>query len=83
MASNYKKKGKILQAIGRGLRLHKDKEYLNIFDLIDDLIIKIDKPNRIRYTNHSVRQFAERAKIYVAQEFDYKLSQYQIKTGNL
>ena len=79
MASNYKKKGKILQAIGRGLRLHKDKEFLNIFDLIDDLIIKIDKPKRIRYTNHSVRQFAERAKVYVAQEFDYKLSQYRIK----
>ena len=34
--SSYKSKIKILQAIGRGLRTHEDKERVKIWDMIDD-----------------------------------------------
>ncbi len=36
-ASSGKAKIKILQSIGRGLRLHKNKNKLNIFDVADQL----------------------------------------------
>jgi hypothetical protein len=29
-----------MQSIGRGMRLHKDKEYVNIYDFIDDFRAK-------------------------------------------
>jgi superfamily II DNA or RNA helicase len=50
---------KIIQAIGRGLRLHKDKKLLIIFDLCDNLIF-------------SEKQSKHRMNIYEKQQIDYK-----------
>lgn len=50
---------KIIQAIGRGLRLHKNKKILIIFDLCDNLI-------------YSEKQSKHRMNIYEQQKIDYK-----------
>ena len=67
--SGYKSKVKVLQSIGRGLRLHKDKKYLKLFDLVDDLSFQ-DKKNGIRFINHSIKQSKEREKLYTQQGWD-------------
>jgi superfamily II DNA or RNA helicase len=47
-----------LQSIGRGLRLHSDKEMLTVYDLVDS-------------TKFAVRHFQERVKIYDSEGFSY------------
>lgn len=83
-ASGYKKKGKILQSLGRGLRLHKTKEYLCLYDIVDDLIFKtiinIDGIiKKIKYENYSVKHFKLRNKIYNEQGFEIIPKSYLLK----
>lgn len=70
-ASGYKSRIKVLQSIGRGLRLHKNKTHLVLIDLVDDLSFT-SKADDIRYVNHSVRHFKERSKIYSDQGFSHQ-----------
>lgn len=74
-ASNYKKQGKILQAIGRSLRLHKTKEVARMFDIVDDLTFK---KNKVRYYNYALKQIKERITLYKSKEFNYKLKEYRL-----
>ena len=71
-ASPYKSQIKVLQSIGRGLRVADDKEQLNVFDIVDDLSYN----NRENYT---LKHFKERVKIYNEQEFDYDIIPVKLK----
>ena len=62
-ASPYKSKFKVLQSIGRGLRLNKNKEICNIYDFIDDF----------RYNgknNYLFEHFKNRYKLYKYEGFN-------------
>lgn len=77
-ASGYKSKVKVIQSIGRGLRKYKDKVFLKLFDIIDDLAIN-DKKRKIKYLNYSLLHYIERNKIYNKEQFSVKLSEYDLK----
>lgn len=64
---------KTLQAIGRGLRLHKSKEYVTLYDIADDLQYKSRE-------NHTLKHFIERIKIYVSEQFNYRLHKIRLST---
>lgn len=53
----------VLQSIGRGLRLHKDKERMVLWDIIDDLRYK-------KSENYSYLHGIERLSIYRKEQFD-------------
>lgn len=68
-ASSYKAKIKVLQSIGRGLRVHKSKKKLILWDLVDDLRWKT-KDGKVK-DNNVFRHFKIRLKYYRQKEFDY------------
>jgi superfamily II DNA or RNA helicase len=55
---------RLLQSIGRGLRVSEKKKTLKVYDIVDDLCWKSHK-------NHIYRHFEERVKIYKKEKFDY------------
>lgn len=57
----FKSKIKVLQAIGRGLRKHIDKQYVTVYDIGDDL-----------GQNFTVDHLVERVQIYIKERFKYK-----------
>lgn len=57
---------KILQAIGRILRLHKTKKTVVAYDIADDLIWKSKE-------NFTIKHFKERIKLYNKEGFEYKM----------
>lgn len=65
-----KSKIKVLQSIGRMLRMHDDKTEAVLYDIVDDLSYKSHK-------NYTLKHFVERVKIYDAEKFDYKF--YNVK----
>jgi superfamily II DNA or RNA helicase len=69
-ASPSKSKIRVLQSIGRGLRLGDNKTHMTLYDISDDLRIN-------DYVNHTLKHFSERVKIYRAEEF--KVSNYNIE----
>jgi len=71
LASPYKGQIKILQSIGRGLRLHETKTHLTVYDIGDDLQYKNHK-------NHTLKHFIIRLKIYLKENFDPKI--YKVTT---
>ena len=56
---------KVLQAIGRILRLSKNKVGSIVYDIVDDLRMK-------GFENFSYRHYKERCKLYSSEDFDYK-----------
>jgi len=65
-ASPTKSVIRLLQSIGRGLRVSEKKKTLKVYDIVDDLSWKSHK-------NHVYRHFEERVKIYKKEKFDYKI----------
>lgn len=66
-ASPSKSKIKVLQSIGRMLRMHKEKEEATLYDIVDCLQYKSHK-------NFTLKHFEERCKIYDAEKFDYTIT---------
>ena len=62
---------RILQSIGRGLRLHKDKERMVLIDIVDDLKYKKSK-------NYTLDHFEERLRIYQLEQFPIKIIELNI-----
>lgn len=62
---------RILQSIGRGLRLHKDKERMILIDIVDDLKYKKSK-------NYTLDHFEERLRIYQIEQFPIKIIEVNI-----
>lgn len=75
-ASSYKSKIKVLQSIGRGLRTHKSKKCMYLYDLIDDLTW-IKRTGTIGH-NHVYKHFLERAKYYKEQGFKCYVKEIKI-----
>lgn len=71
-ASPSKSKIKVLQSIGRMLRMHETKEAAILYDIIDDLSYKSHK-------NYTLNHFEERSKIYDAEQFDYSIHVVPLK----
>ena len=66
-ASPSKSKIKVLQSIGRMLRLHKEKqEGAILYDIVDDLSYK-------SHQNYTLKHFIERTKIYDSEQFEYQI----------
>lgn len=72
-ASPSKSKIKVLQSIGRLLRLHVDKQEAILYDIVDDFSIG-------SYQNYTLRHFQERLKIYNQEKFPYKIYTVEIKS---
>ena len=72
-ASPYKSQIRVLQSIGRGLRIAGDKEQLNLFDISDDLSYN----NRQNFT---LKHFGSRIEIYNQEEFDYEIIPITLKS---
>ena len=70
-ASPSKSQIRVLQSIGRGLRLSDDGINTKVFDIADDLHWKSKK-------NYTLTHAAERIKIYSKEKFDYKLHDINI-----
>lgn len=71
-ASSYKSKVKVLQSIGRELRLHPNKDGAILFDVGDNFKYK-------KAQNTTYKHFVERIKLYEKEQFDYKLKGVNIK----
>lgn len=65
-SSPSKSRVRVLQSIGRGLRLFEGKDYCTLFDLSDDLTYNGNQ-------NFTLRHFYERLKIYNSEQFEYKV----------
>ena len=71
-ASPTKAKVRVLQSIGRGLRLSKRKTMVTLYDLADDLSIW-NKSGTMVHDNYSLQHFTERINFYNTEQFDYRL----------
>jgi superfamily II DNA or RNA helicase len=69
-ATPSKSQVKVLQSIGRGLRLSDDGSTTNLFDIADDLSMK-------GHRNFTLNHSGERIKIYTKEGFRYKV--YPVK----
>ncbi len=65
-ASPTKSKIRVLQSLGRGLRLGDSKSKATLYDLADDFSYKERK-------NFTLNHFMERVGFYTEQEFDYEI----------
>ena len=71
-ASPSKSQIRVLQSIGRGLRKSDDGSIAQLYDIADDLHWKGRK-------NYTLEHSAERVKMYVKQEFNYKIYEVDLK----
>jgi superfamily II DNA or RNA helicase len=69
--SPSKSRIRVLQSIGRGLRLHASKEFMTLIDISDDMTWK-------SYVNSTYKHFEERLKIYNNEGFNYKLYRVEL-----
>jgi superfamily II DNA or RNA helicase len=70
-ASSYKSKIKILQSIGRGLRLHEEGKVFVLYDLVDNFARK-------SYINHSVKHYVQRFRYYTKAKLNYIVKELRI-----
>lgn len=66
LTESYKSEVIIKQSLGRGMRLLKGKDFVNIFDLVDDFRIG-------KYINYLYKHGIDRVEIYNNEKFDYKI----------
>jgi superfamily II DNA or RNA helicase len=71
-ASPSKSQIRVLQSLGRGLRLGDGKEHCTLYDIGDDLAFK-------KHKNFCLLHAVERIKMYAKQQFNYKLIKVDIK----
>lgn len=76
-AASYKSEIKVLQSIGRSLRLWNDKEHATLYDLVDNLKY-IDKDHGIWYSNSTLEHGKKRFDIYKEQKFEVETIEYNI-----
>ena len=71
-ASPSKSKIKVLQSIGRMLRLHDTKQQAVLYDIVDDLSVG-------KHVNFTYKHFIDRTRIYDKENFDYKIYTVPLK----
>lgn len=69
-ASPTKAKVRVLQSIGRGLRLSKRKNKVTLYDISDDLSI-LNRSGGYSWQNYSLQHFIERVGFYNAERHPY------------
>jgi superfamily II DNA or RNA helicase len=79
-ASPTKAKIRVLQSIGRGLRLSKRKTKVTLFDVADDLSSWNKAGTEVR-DNYSLQHFTERVGYYNSEQFDYKLRKIHLEAA--
>lgn len=72
-ASPSKGRIRVLQSIGRGLRLHESKSKMQLYDIADDLRRSDSSP-----VNHTLKHLYERVKLYNEQKFQYRITRIEI-----
>jgi len=72
-ASPSKSRYRVLQSIGRGLRLHASKKVVYVMDLIDDA-------HQRSYVNYCYKHWAHRAKFYQEESFPIETYAHTIHT---
>lgn len=65
-ASPSKSRYRVLQSIGRGLRLHESKKVVYVMDIIDDA-------HDVKYHNYAYKHWFERVKFYTEEQFPVEL----------
>lgn len=70
-ASPSKSRIRVLQSIGRQLRVSQDKTVARLYDIGDDLSWK-------NWKNYTLRHMNERMRLYEAEGFEYKLVRIQL-----
>jgi superfamily II DNA or RNA helicase len=73
-SSPSKSRIRVLQSIGRGLRVGDNKDTATLFDISDDFTYKSRQ-------NFTLRHFMERINIYNEEEFDYDIKKISIDKG--
>jgi len=69
-ASSYRSKIKVLQSIGRGLRKHKTKNKLIVWDIVDDLTwVHQWGEKKVLHVNHVFKHWKDRVRYYKKQGF--------------
>lgn len=63
---------RVLQSIGRGLRVHNQKDGLVVYDIADDL-------RHGKKDNHTYNHFVDRLGIYTKEEFDYTIEEVPLE----
>ena len=71
-AAPSKSKIRILQSIGRGLRISDTKTTATLYDIADDL-------TQGKRPNYTIGHFVERMKTYNEEKFDYKIYNIKLK----
>jgi hypothetical protein len=71
-ASPSKSKIRVLQSVGRSLRLHKNKTHATLIDFIDDLRIGSS-------VNHTFRHAEQRVQYYAAERFPYTFHEFDLE----
>lgn len=73
----------VKQAIGRGLRLHETKEYLQLFDIVDDLRIKYKEDGKWKtYVNYSIKHAKDRILFYKSLGFEVEIKKIKLRENN-
>jgi superfamily II DNA or RNA helicase len=67
--ASYKSMIKILQSIGRGLRKHDTKEFVTVWDCVDDL--RYREGNKL-IKNYCFKHWEQRKEYYLEQEFTFR-----------
>ena len=75
-ASSYKSRIKVLQSIGRGLRLHESKSKMILYDLVDDMTWTTRTGSIGK--NHIYKHWEERLKYYDEQGFKYMTREFKL-----
>lgn len=65
-ASPSKSRYRVLQSIGRGLRLHASKRVVHVMDIVDDAHDR-------KYVNYAFKHWAQRARFYKEEAFPIDL----------
>jgi superfamily II DNA or RNA helicase len=65
-ASPSKSRIRVLQSIGRGLRIGENKDNMVLYDIADDL-------KSGSHTNFTLQHFSERLNIYGSEGFNFKI----------
>jgi superfamily II DNA or RNA helicase len=71
-AAPSKSKIKVLQSIGRMLRMHEEKTEAILYDIVDDLSYKSKN-------NYTLEHFFERIHMYDNEQFQYKVYNVRLK----
>jgi superfamily II DNA or RNA helicase len=73
--SPSKSRVRVLQSIGRALRVSDKKESAKLYDVADDISWQ-------SYKNTSIRHFSERVQMYNQEQFDYKIYTINVKDNS-